>query len=492
MADYQLEHCMYIVGIGEGSIINDTIQFDTIELDVPFEGIGMLQWTWGRSFDLLRDIFVADGKKWTITPPTGIKQAIENNQRWNSHKWYKGTPDYNWVRKYLKTETGQKIQLDKYKKECEGYIKVLAGTGVTNKKCQVYGSDVCNQYGEGGVTGSNAYTGSALTDLTAMHNTTDQAYPNRRSYCYNYLMKADFSKKSPVDFGVIKPNTPPTEENQGGEQGTKPETPSVVDLSGIDKFFKDFTKDLEKLLNDMIKKNMYEYNNVNVLSNKYVKATKISNTMYHLGLNTSFTKGLEDAFKKGMDGLGSLLDTTDNQGNKGSEGGNEGSGGNESPEKPKPPVGPKGEKGLKHLESLLGQWVGNGQCYGLSAEYSGFMDGAGMGAGTKYGFSHVIGNTMNASDIGSAYDWGKLGWKVIKNPRYNQLVVGSIINWSNNGKVADWYADPQYGHTGVIRGLSGNKIQTYEQNTEYGMIVAKCDRGYYGESSIASIVIPPK
>ncbi|PHL75739.1 phage tail tip lysozyme, partial [Enterococcus faecium] len=67
------------------------------------------------------------------------------------------------------------------------------------------------------------------------------------------------------------------------------------------------------------------------------------------------------------------------------------------------PGGATGEAGLKHLESLIGQRIGNGQCYGLSAEYSGYLGGCGMGAGTKYGLTHVIGNTSAASDIGIAY-----------------------------------------------------------------------------------------
>ncbi|HHA4182019.1 TPA: phage tail tip lysozyme, partial [Enterococcus faecium] len=80
------------------------------------------------------------------------------------------------------------------------------------------------------------------------------------------------------------------------------------------------------------------------------------------------------------------------------------------------PGGATGEAGLKHLESLIGQRIGNGQCYGLSAEYSGYLGGCGMGAGTKYGLTHVIGNTSAASDIGIAYDWSAVGWKVIQNP----------------------------------------------------------------------------
>ncbi|HII4258071.1 TPA: phage tail tip lysozyme, partial [Enterococcus faecium] len=134
------------------------------------------------------------------------------------------------------------------------------------------------------------------------------------------------------------------------------------------------------------------------------------------------------------------------------------------------PGGATGEAGLKHLESLIGQRIGNGQCYGLSAEYSGYLGGCGMGAGTKYGLTHVIGNTSAASDIGIAYDWSAVGWKVIQNPRYDQLVVGAIINWARGGQVGSWFADGTYGHTGVIRGLANGRMQTYEQNTELGMI----------------------
>ncbi len=156
------------------------------------------------------------------------------------------------------------------------------------------------------------------------------------------------------------------------------------------------------------------------------------------------------------------------------------------------PGGATGEAGLKRLESLIGQRIGNGQCYGLSAEYSGYLGGCGMGAGTKYGLTHVIGNTSAASDIGIAYDWSAVGWKVIQNPRYDQLVVGAIINWARGGQVGSWFADPTYGHTGVIRGLENGRIQTYEQNTELGMICGKLDRQFYNSNNISSIVIPPK
>ncbi|WPH40217.1 phage tail tip lysozyme [Enterococcus faecalis] len=151
-----------------------------------------------------------------------------------------------------------------------------------------------------------------------------------------------------------------------------------------------------------------------------------------------------------------------------------------------------GKAGIEHLETLMGKWLGNGQCYAVPAEYSGFMGGCGLGAGTIYGFSHVIGDTSSAADIGEAYDWNAVGWRVIQNPTYQDLVVGAIVNIRRGGQWGTgWTVDPTYGHTGVIYGLNNGRIQTIEQNAEQGQIVAKYDRLYFA-NSIQSIVISPK
>ena len=151
-----------------------------------------------------------------------------------------------------------------------------------------------------------------------------------------------------------------------------------------------------------------------------------------------------------------------------------------------------GKAGIEHLETLMGKWLGNGQCYAVPAEYSGFMGGCGLGARTIYGFSHVIGDTSSAADIGEAYDWNAVGWRVIQNPTYQDLVVGAIVNIRRGGQWGTgWTVDPTYGHTGVIYGLNNGRIQTIEQNAEQGQIVAKYDRLYFA-NSIQSIVIPPK
>ncbi|WP_430607318.1 hypothetical protein IGJ55_000733 [Enterococcus sp. AZ170] len=151
-----------------------------------------------------------------------------------------------------------------------------------------------------------------------------------------------------------------------------------------------------------------------------------------------------------------------------------------------------GAAGLAHLDTLYKQPLGNGQCYAVSAEYSGFLGGCGLGANTGYPLSHVIGNTEAAAEIGSGYNWAAVGWKVIYNPSYQQLVVGAIINWKRGGNIGGFTVDSTYGHTGVIRGLANGGFQTYEQNIGLGQVVGKYERSWVGASEISSIVIPPK
>ncbi|MGX7149145.1 phage tail spike protein [Enterococcus ureasiticus] len=151
-----------------------------------------------------------------------------------------------------------------------------------------------------------------------------------------------------------------------------------------------------------------------------------------------------------------------------------------------------GEAGLNHLESLVGRYWGNGQCYAVPAEYSGFLGGCGLGAQTSYPLSHVIGNTEAAADIGSSYDWSAVGWKVIYQPEYKDLLTGAIINWKRGGNIGGFNVDYTYGHTGIIRGLTAGGFQTYEQNIGKGQIIERYERPWVGSNEISSIVIPPK
>lgn len=98
-----------------------------------------------------------------------------------------------------------------------------------------------------------------------------------------------------------------------------------------------------------------------------------------------------------------------------------------TPETP-PTTGGVGAKGIAHIKSLIGTRIGNGQCYGLCAEYSGYLGGAGLGAGTKYGITNTTGqgSLSAAADIGICYQWEKFGWTVIKNPTLSQLKEGRL------------------------------------------------------------------
>ncbi|MDT2737695.1 CHAP domain-containing protein [Enterococcus pseudoavium] len=150
------------------------------------------------------------------------------------------------------------------------------------------------------------------------------------------------------------------------------------------------------------------------------------------------------------------------------------------------------EKGLNHLKSLIGQPVGNYQCYAVAAVYSGIMKGPDLGAGTSYNQLEIIGDIYSASEIGNAYPWSKYGWEVIQNPEYDQLAIGDILCYERNVALSDTFTTHEYyGHCAVIYGLENGMIQAYEQKGELGEIVQFYDREFLGSDSIASIVKPP-
>lgn len=122
------------------------------------------------------------------------------------------------------------------------------------------------------------------------------------------------------------------------------------------------------------------------------------------------------------------------------------------------------------LESQLGKQIYNGECYGLTSYYvDSFNTAIHLGAWSPHGVAGNIGDTVSASNIGSAYAWESNGWMVIHNPSYSDIKAGDIINWGQGGG-----ASSVYGHTGVIASVLGNnKFTTYEQNSSQGKICAK-------------------
>lgn len=152
------------------------------------------------------------------------------------------------------------------------------------------------------------------------------------------------------------------------------------------------------------------------------------------------------------------------------------------------------DKGLNHLKSKINSPIGNYQCYAVAAEFSGIMCGPDLGAGTYYDQLDPVNGELiySASDIGIAYKWHEFGWSVIMNPQYEDLKVGSILCFERGVQISDSFiTHEEYGHCGVVKGLEGNKIQTYEQKGEKGEFVAEYDRAYFGRETIASIIIPP-
>lgn len=129
---------------------------------------------------------------------------------------------------------------------------------------------------------------------------------------------------------------------------------------------------------------------------------------------------------------------------------------------------------IELLESVLGQYINNGQCYGLTAYYVEKMGGpVMMGSGF-----------VNASDIGSDYDWQKYGWEVVYNPKIGEIKSGDVINWNQDPV----FATTVYGHTGIVKSVnvSKNSFTAYEQNAGKGQIVAVYDRNWI--PTISSVV----
>lgn len=118
------------------------------------------------------------------------------------------------------------------------------------------------------------------------------------------------------------------------------------------------------------------------------------------------------------------------------------------------------ENALRNIESRKGQRVGTGQCYSLSALYSALLGGPGLGAGVT-GISGRIGAGIAASNIGTDYRWGAFGWAVVGNEVSNAK-AGAIVNIRANYGSPFWTGP--YGHTAIIKSVSGSTITVLEQN----------------------------
>ena len=125
-------------------------------------------------------------------------------------------------------------------------------------------------------------------------------------------------------------------------------------------------------------------------------------------------------------------------------------------------IATKTKDALAQLGAIKGQRVGSGQCYALSALYSLKLGGAGLGGGVT-GFRGLRpGGGAAASHIGEDYNWEQFGWKVVRPSEVKHLIPGSIANIRANAGGPVFTGG--WGHTVVIKGLSGDTLTVYEQN----------------------------
>ncbi|HFX5327882.1 TPA: glucosaminidase domain-containing protein [Streptococcus pyogenes] len=116
---------------------------------------------------------------------------------------------------------------------------------------------------------------------------------------------------------------------------------------------------------------------------------------------------------------------------------------------------------LAEATGLKGQRVGSGQCYALAAWYAMKLDGPGLNGGVT-SFRGLIGAGAAAAQIGTDYNWGQFGWKVVQPNKVADLITGSIVNIRANAGSPVFTG--AWGHTVVVKSLSGDTLTVLEQN----------------------------
>lgn len=117
---------------------------------------------------------------------------------------------------------------------------------------------------------------------------------------------------------------------------------------------------------------------------------------------------------------------------------------------------------LDALTAKKGQLIGSGQCYALSAWYAQSIGGPGLGGGVT-SLRGLIGAGMAASQIGTDYNWAQFGWKVVVPNKVADLIPGSIANIKANFN-GGFLNTTGWGHTVVIKAISGDTLTVLEQN----------------------------
>lgn len=126
-------------------------------------------------------------------------------------------------------------------------------------------------------------------------------------------------------------------------------------------------------------------------------------------------------------------------------------------------VASKTKSALGALTAKKGQLVGSGQCYALSALHAYNLDGPWLGGGVTGQFRGRTGAGSAAAYIGEDYNWSQFGWKMVRPNKVADLIPGSIANIKANFN-AGFIITGGWGHTVVIKALSGDTLTVLEQN----------------------------
>lgn len=131
------------------------------------------------------------------------------------------------------------------------------------------------------------------------------------------------------------------------------------------------------------------------------------------------------------------------------------------------PVSQKADKVISALNALTakkGQLIGSGQCYAVSAWYAMTLGGPWLGGGVTNGFKGLYpGGGSAAARIGEDYNWSQFGWKMVRPSQVSHLIPGSIANIKANF-IGGFLNTTGWGHTVVIKAISGDTLTVLEQN----------------------------
>ncbi|MGX9818190.1 phage tail tip lysozyme [Lactococcus lactis] len=129
---------------------------------------------------------------------------------------------------------------------------------------------------------------------------------------------------------------------------------------------------------------------------------------------------------------------------------------------------------IASLNALIGQQVGDGQCYALSSWYVQQISGFRL-------------QGMSASMIGSdnRLSFQRSGWTVIDHPQANDLKVGAILCWKTGSN-----SNSIYGHTAIVNSVNGADFTTYDQNWNGNQTVELYSKMW--DDSMTFVILPPQ